>query len=115
MRKVTSSVSYSGGFIENLNLVAEHIRQVDDSIYQDVNRLVYVAMQWATAPYGVEPEPALHPGEYSSEHYSTDSSTSVIAVAYLYKKYPEDCQKLLDELTELTSGHVGRALNPFFR
>ena len=79
MKKVTSSVDYSGGFIENINLVAEHIRQVDDSIYDDVNRLVFTAMEWATAPYGVEPEPILHPGEYSSEHYSIDSNNFSIA------------------------------------
>ncbi|RLC29495.1 MAG: hypothetical protein DRH37_07410 [Deltaproteobacteria bacterium] len=65
---------YTDGFIENLNLVAKHIRQVDDSIFKDVSAYVELARKWAIA--SDEPDPVLYPGEQSSKTNAGYSATS---------------------------------------
>jgi len=64
------------GFVENLNLVAQHIRLVDETIYEHIN--IYIAGSRAWAIASDEPDPILYPGEQSSK---TNAGFSAISAA----------------------------------
>ena len=65
----------SGGFIENLNIVAAHLRKTDDSIIGDLHGYIDIARAWAENPHGVEPEPIDYPGMFSALSNAIDSLT----------------------------------------
>ena len=62
------------GFIENLNLVAEHIRNVDKSIYDDIAESIELARAWAISQ--TEPDPINYPGEQSSKTSANQAQVS---------------------------------------
>ena len=76
MANVMNTPVYTGGFIENLNLVAKHIRSVDTSIYEEVNVYIELSRRWAMEAQGIEVDPINYPGYYSSFSYSRDAILS---------------------------------------
>ncbi len=74
MADIMKTPTYTDGFIENLNLVAQHIRQVDQSIFADINVYIELSRKWAMEAYKTEPDPVNYPGKFSSSSYSIDSS-----------------------------------------
>ncbi len=83
--------SYTDGFIENLNLVARHIREVDTSIFADVNVYIELSRRWAMENYEVEVDPINHPGKFSSYSYSLESALSA-----------DEAEALANSILELT-------------
>jgi len=73
---IVRTPALTDGFIENLNLVARHIREVDDSIFEDMQAYVDLAKAWAENPHGVEPDPEFNPGMMSSLSNAIDSYNS---------------------------------------
>ncbi len=71
----------SGGFVENLNIVAKQIRETNDSIFDDMNEYIDLSRRWANEAHLVEPDPINYPGEYSSYSHSIDSLAQAVAAA----------------------------------
>ena len=79
MSEIIRTPKAKAGFIENLNLVADHIRYADESIFKDVEEWIELSRRWAMENPGVEPDPDNYPGKYSSLSYSVDSENSSLS------------------------------------